>query len=208
MGAEEDKITLLTKLVSDGYLKSGKVIDAFREVNRELFVPGEQAMLAYKDYPLDIGHGQTISAPHMAALMTELLRPAKKDSVLEIGTGCGYQACILAKLAGMVTTVEIDPDLAYAAQENLKKSGCGNARVVLGDGTFGYPQLAPYDRIIVTCAVPEIFQSWKNQLRDGGILVVPVGGFYRQELTVVRRRGSEFTEETHGACVFVPMRGL
>jgi protein-L-isoaspartate(D-aspartate) O-methyltransferase len=208
MGIEEDKIELLTKLVHEGYLKTDKVIDAFREVRRELFVPESQSLFAYKDYPLDIGRGQTISAPHMSAMMTELLRPAKKDSVLEIGTGSGYQACILSRLAGTVTTVEIDPDLALAAQENLKKTGCGNARVVLGDGSSGYPQLAPYDRIIVTCAVPEILASWKNQLKDGGILIAPVGGFYRQELTVVRRRGSEFTEEGHGACVFVPLRSV
>jgi protein-L-isoaspartate(D-aspartate) O-methyltransferase len=206
MGIEEDREMLLAKLVSEGYLKSEKVIEAFRQVPREMFVPQDQSMFAYKDYPLDIGSGQTISAPHMSAMMTELLRPAKKDSVLEIGTGCGYQACLLARLSETVTTVEIDPDLAMAAQENLKKSGCSNARVVLGDGSFGYPQLAPYDRIIVTCAVPEIFKAWKNQLSDGGILVAPVGGFYRQELTVVRRRGSEFSEETHGACVFVPLR--
>lgn len=208
MGIEEDKVALLTKLVSEGYLKSGKVVDAFREVRRELFVPESQSMLAYRDYPLDIGSGQTISAPHMSATMTELLRPAKKDRVLEIGSGSGYQACILARLAGTVTTVEIDPDLAAFAQENLVKSGCSNARVVLGDGSVGYPQLAPYDRIIVTCAVPEIFGALKEQLADGGILVAPVGGFYRQELTVVRRRGGEFSEETHGACVFVPMKGL
>lgn len=206
MGMEEDREELLAKLVAEGYLKTGKVIDAFREVRRELFVPESQAMLAYRDYPLDIGRGQTISAPHMSAMMTELLRLAKKDSVLEIGSGSGYHACLLARLAGRVTTVEIDPDLALAAQENLKKAGCSNARVVLGDGSLGYPQLAPYDKIIVTCAVPEVFRAWKDQLMDGGILVAPVGGFYRQELTVVRRRGSEFSEETHGGCVFVPLR--
>ena len=208
MGIEEDKLELLTKLVSEGYLKTEKVIEAFREVRRELFVPEGQSMLAYRDYPLDIGRGQTISAPHMVALMTELLRAAKKDSVLEIGAGCGYQACILSRLAGAVTTVEIDPDLALLAEENLRKSGCGNVRVILGDGSLGYPQLAPYDRVLVTCAVPEIPQPLKAQLRDGGILVAPVGGFYRQELTVVRRHGSQFTEETHGGCVFVPLRSV
>lgn len=204
--AEDDRECLLSRLMDAGILRTEKVIEAFRQVRRELFVPQEQAHLAYGDYPLDIGHGQTISAPHMAAAMTELLRPAKKDTVLEIGTGSGYQTCLLSRLADVVTTVEIDPELAVLAEENLKKAGCGNARVVLGDGSAGYPQLAPYDRIIVTCAIPEVPSTLKAQLKDGGILVAPVGGFYRQELTVLHRRGSEFTEEGHGACIFVQMK--
>jgi len=206
MGIAEDRETLLSKLIGKGYLKSEKVIEAFREVPRENFVSETDRASAYGDYPLSIGHGQTISAPHMVAIMTELMHPRKSDKVLEIGAGSGYQAGILSKLAGNVYTIEFNPALAVLARSNLEKSGCTNVNVFIGDGSKGYPQYAPYDKIIITCATPEIFQAWKEQIKEGGIIIAPVGGFYHQDLKLVRKTREGFREECHGGCVFVPLR--
>jgi protein-L-isoaspartate(D-aspartate) O-methyltransferase len=183
-----------------------KVMEAFREVPREMFVQESDALSAYGDYPLQIGCGQTISAPHMVAIMTELLRPRKTDRVLEIGSGSGYQAGILSKLVSAVYTVELEPGLVDLARNNLRRAGCPNVSVFVGDGRLGYPQQAPYDKIIVTCATPEIFRAWKDQLKAGGIIIAPVGGFYHQDLTLLRKTGSGFKKEIHGGCIFVPLR--
>lgn len=206
MGIPEDRETLLSKLIGEGYLKSEKVIEAFREVPREMFVQDSDTLNAYGDYPLRIGCGQTISAPHMVAIMTELMMPRKSDSVLEIGGGSGYQAGILSRLVSNVYTVELEPDLVQKAQINLQKAGCTNVAVFAGDGSKGYPQYAPYDKVIVTCATPEIFQAWKDQVKEGGIIIAPVGGFYHQDLVLLRKTKDGFKEESHGGCVFVPLR--
>ncbi len=206
MGMAEDREMLLSKLAGEGYLKSERIIEAFREVPREMFVQESDMLNAYGDYPLQIGGGQTISAPHMVATMTELLHPRKSDNVLEIGAGSGYQAGILSKLVGSVCSIEFDADLAVLARSNLEKSGCTNVNVFIGDGSKGYPQYAPYDKIIVTCAAPEIFQSWKDQLKEGGAILAPVGGFYHQDLTLLRKTKDGFVEKSHGGCVFVPLR--
>jgi protein-L-isoaspartate(D-aspartate) O-methyltransferase len=206
MGVAEDLEMLLSKLVGEGYLKTDSVVEAFREVPRENFVQGSDARFAYSDYPLQIGHGQTISAPHMVAIMTELLEPKPTDKVLEVGSGSGYQAAVLGKLVNQVYSVETVPELAALAEANLRKSGITNVSLLIGDGSRGHPPASPYDKIIVTCATPEIFQAWKDQLADGGIIIAPVGGFYHQELILLRRRGNSFEEERHGGCVFVPLK--
>ncbi len=206
MGIPEDREMLLSKLIGEGYLKTGKIIEAFREVPREMFVQEGDVPNAYGDYPLQIGCGQTISAPHMVAMMTELAKPRKTDKILEIGGGSGYHAAVMSRLVSKVYTVELEPDLAQNARINLQKAGCTNVDVFAGDGSRGYPQQAPYDKIIVTCATPEIFRSWKDQVKEGGIIIAPVGGFYRQDLMLLRKTRDGFSEEKHGGCVFVPLR--
>lgn len=206
MGINEDREMLISKLQGEGYLKSDKVILAFREVPREEFILDTDREYSYSDYPLQIGHGQTISAPHMVAMMTELLKPGQSDVVLEIGAGSGYQAAILSRLVSRVFTVEVEPDLAMFAKRNLEKVGCGNVEVLLGDGSKGHPPAAPYDKIIVTCAAPEILGAWKDQLKEGGILVAPVGGFYHQDLVLLRKSKGGFKRESHGGVIFVPLR--
>ncbi len=206
MDIPEEREMLLSKLIGEGYLRTEKVIAAFREVPREQFVSDSERLFAYKDYPMGIGSGQTISAPHMVAMMTELLRPRRSDTVLEIGSGSGYQAGILSKLVSSVYTIEVLPELALLARKNIESAGQTNVSVLLGDGSAGYPPSAPYDRIIVTCAAPEILPAWKDQLKPGGIIVAPVGGFYHQELTVLKKTEDGFSEERHGGCVFVPLK--
>jgi len=206
MDLSEEKSMLIANLISEGYLKTDKVVKAFRDVPREMFVNESDTTHAYSDYPLDIGCGQTISAPHMVAMITELLRLRPKDKVLEIGAGSGYQAAILSRLAGSVYAIELEPGLAALSKNNLTKAGIDSVHVIAGDGSKGLPQAAPFDRIVVSCATPEIFPAWKSQLADGGILIAPVGGFFRQELIVLKRSGGAFAEESHGDVMFVPLR--
>jgi protein-L-isoaspartate(D-aspartate) O-methyltransferase len=206
MGIPEDREMLLSKLIGEGHLKTEKVIQAFREVPREEFVPDAEREFAYSDYPMDIGHGQTISAPHMVAIMSELLKPGASDNVLEVGAGSGYQAAILSKLAGQVYSTEVEPDLVMLARSNLQKAGCFNVQVIATDGSKGYPQAAPFDRIIVSCATPDIFQAWKDQVKEGGIILAPVGGFYHQELNLLKKSKGGFRQEKHGGVMFVPLR--
>ena len=206
MGINEDREMLISKLIGEGYLKSEKIIEAFRMTPREMFVKDNDLGNAYGDYPLQIGCGQTISAPHMVAIMTELLRPDMADNILEIGSGSGYQAAILSGLVNSVTSVELEPDLARNAVLNLRKAGCRNVYVYQGDGSKGYPRSAPYDKIIVTCAAPDILKSWKDQLKEGGWIIAPVGGFYHQDLKLLKKTEDGFREESHGGCIFVPLR--
>lgn len=206
MSINEDREMLISKLVGEGYLKSENIIEAFRMVPREMFVQDGDTLSSYGDYPLQIGCGQTISAPHMVAIMTELLNPRKSDTVLEIGSGSGYQAAILSGLVKNVYTVELEPDLAQTATVNVQKVGCSNVSVFAGDGSHGYPQFAPYDKIIVTCATPDILQAWKDQVKEGGIIIAPVGGFYHQDLVLLKKTKDGFEEQKHGGCIFVPLR--
>jgi protein-L-isoaspartate(D-aspartate) O-methyltransferase len=207
MGVNEDREMLISKLTGEGHLRSENIIEAFRRVPREMFVPEGDTDSAYGDYPLQIGCGQTISAPHMVAIMTELLKPRKTDMVLEIGAGSGYQAAILSQLVQNVYTVELEPELAQNAVANIQKAGCSNVSIFVGDGCQGYPAFAPFDKIIVTCAAPEILQTWKDQVKERGLIIAPVGGFYHQDLVLLKRTKDGFEEERHGGCIFVPLRG-
>ncbi len=188
-------------------IRDAAVLGAFREVPRHLFVPAERIQEAYEDHPIDIGLGQTISQPYMVALMTEVLRVRGGDRALEVGTGSGYQAAILAKLCATVYTVERLPELSRRAQALLERLGITNVRFRVGDGTLGWPEEAPFDRIIVTAGGPSVPPSLKAQLADGGRLAMPVGGYGGQDLVVVERRGEVFREESHGGCVFVRLIG-
>ena len=184
-----------------------RVLKVMEKMPRHSFLPNPEETAAYDDHPLSIGSGQTISQPYMVALMTECLRLKGDERVLEIGTGSGYQTAILAELSGEVYSVERFPKLAESARAVLQALGYHGVEVIAGDGTLGYPEAAPYDRIIVTAAAPKIAQPWIDQLAEEGRLVVPLGERWGQQLTVVTKRDGELDQETICGCVFVPLVG-
>ena len=205
----EEKIRLIENLKRYGYLRSKKVEDAMLAVKREDFVPDHMRNLAYKDTPLEIGFGQTISAPHMVALMCEELELEEGLKVLEIGAGSGYHAAIISKIIGekgKVYTVERIPELVEFAKNNLKKAGIKNVEVILGDGSLGLPEHAPYDRILVTCSAPDIPQPLVEQLKEGGILLIPVGRTF-SILIKGRKRHGKLEKREICECAFVPLVG-
>lgn len=206
MGWNDKKRVLVESLREEGYLRSPEVIRAFMGIPREGFVRPEDRPHAYSDQPLHIGSGQTISAPHMVAIMTELLKPGKADSVLEVGAGSGYQAAILSRLVRKVYTVELEAGLVRLARENLKVIGIRNVEVIQGDGSLGLPERAPFEKIIVTCAADRIYPAWEEQLREGGILLAPVGSGHYQELTLATKKGGRIRAREVLSCVFVPLR--
>ncbi|MCS7151622.1 MAG: protein-L-isoaspartate(D-aspartate) O-methyltransferase [Endomicrobia bacterium] len=181
-----------------------KVLDAMLKVERHRFVPKEYQNLAYIDEPLPIGYGQTISQPYIVALMTQLLELDGNEKVLEIGTGSGYQAAILCELAKEVYTIEIIPELAKRAEALMKELGYKNVYVKIGDGYLGWPEYAPFDCIIVTCAPDHIPQPLIEQLKDGGKMVIPVGDVY-QELVLVEKKAGKIYKKNVIPVRFVPM---
>ncbi len=188
-------------------LKNKAVLRAMYRVPRHRFLPEATRHAAYEDRPLSIGEGQTISQPYMVAVMTASLEPKSSDRVLEVGTGSGYQAAVLAELVGEVHTIERLPSLLECAKNVLDELGYQNIKFHMGDGTAGLPEYAPFDGIIVTAGAPRVPESLKRQLAGGGRLVIPVGSRYSQQLVRVTRRGEEFREETSEGCVFVPLIG-
>ncbi|MCP1715650.1 protein-L-isoaspartate(D-aspartate) O-methyltransferase [Methanocalculus alkaliphilus] len=184
-----------------------RVLKAMEEVARHLFVPQGMEEEAYQDRPLPIGSGQTISQPYIVAVMTALLRLTPSDAVLEIGCGSGYQAAILSRIAASVISVERIEDVAEHAKENFRRAGVTGIRIIIGDGTEGCPEGAPYDAILVTAAAPFVPQPLLDQLADGGRLVAPVGDTDIQHLTRVTRRGSEYIRESFEPVRFVPLLG-
>jgi protein-L-isoaspartate(D-aspartate) O-methyltransferase len=188
-------------------IKDKSVLAAFRKVPRHRFVPASSRTLAYTDGPLPIGEGQTISQPEIVALMTELIRPDKKFRVLEIGTGSGYQAAILAECVAEVDSIEVVPALGKRAKTLLDELGYRNIKLRIGDGYDGWSDRAPYDAIILTAAPPrEIPRRLLEQLKVGGRLVAPVGRF-EQQLVRVTRTATSFDRETIADVRFVPMTG-
>ena len=189
-------------------IKDRRVLTAMASVPREAFVPNVSASLAYDDRALPIEDGQTISQPYMVARMTELLRVEAGDRVLEIGTGSGYQAAILAHLGARVTSIERFADLSDAARERLAALGLTDLDLRVGDGSEGDGEGAPWDGIVVTAAAPDIPDALREQLAIGARLVIPVGPLQQQELVVVERRGpNDWEEFSDGAVVFVPLVG-
>jgi len=195
-----------TQLVSRG-IRDGRVLAAMRRVPRHLFVGPAAQERAYDDMAVPIGEGQTISQPYMVAVMTELLELTGDEKILEIGTGSGYQAAVLAELAGEVFTVERLPSLAQEARLRFRDLSYLNVHLRIGDGTLGWPEEAPFDRIIITASAPEIPHPLIGQLSQSGILVVPVGDRFSQQLLKLMKTPSGITKEYHTPCVFVPLIG-
>ena len=181
-----------------------RVLAAMARVPRHLFVPSPETARAYEDTPLPIGFDQTISQPYIVGYMSEALKLAPNHRVLEIGTGSGYQAAILAELAGDVFSIEIVPELADRARRTLAAAGYRNVQVRAGNGYAGWPEQAPFDRIILTAAPPEIPEALVAQLAVGGILVAPVGRYF-QEMTILTRSESGVTAQRTIGVRFVPM---
>jgi protein-L-isoaspartate(D-aspartate) O-methyltransferase len=185
------------------------VIAAMRAVPREEFVPGNLMDSAYEDHPLPIGEGQTISQPYMVALMTQSLELSATDRVLEIGTGSGYSAAVTSRIAAQVYTVEHFARLAQSAAERLERLGYDNIRVLVGDGSLGLPEFAPYDAIVVTAGSPEVPKPLMEQLAVGGRLVIPVGRYLHLQTLIRLRRVSahDYQREELCAVQFVPLVG-
>lgn len=185
-----------------------RLLEVMGRLPRHLYLDERQRWQAYADHPLPIGEGQTISQPYVVALMTEALRLKPGDRVLEIGTGSGYQAAVLAELVQAVYTIEIRKPLADRAEKRLAELGYRNIRVRYGDGYFGWDEAAPFDAIIITCAANHIPPPLIRQLRDGGRLILPLGStVYSQTLTLVTRKGGKLDVEQLGGVTFVPMTG-
>lgn len=205
---EKERKEMVSRLVAFGYLRSEKVIEAMEAVERHVFVPEEMRKQAYDDMPLPIGGGQTISAPHMVAIMCEALELSEGQKVLEIGAGSGYNACIVAHVVKRtIITIERVEALAERAKESIARAGCRNIEIIIGDGTRGYEKDAPYDRILVTAGAPDIPPPLIEQLKEGGILLIPVGSRYMQELVLVRKANGKLERWELGGCAFVPLIG-
>ncbi len=195
-----------TQIASRG-IKDPRVLAAMLKVPRHLFVEEALKDQAYGDYPLPIGEGQTISQPYIVALMTEALELKGPEKVLEVGTGSGYQAAILAELAKWVYSIERYPSLAQRAKRLLERLGYRNVIIKVGDGTRGWPEVAPFDAIIVTAAGPKIPEPLLEQLAEGGRLVMPVGDEWSQFLIKVTKKNGKFFKENLGAVRFVKLVG-
>ncbi len=195
-----------TQIAARG-VRNPRVLRAMRTVPRHLFVPAGYEGAAYRDAPLPIGHGQTISQPYIVAVMTELLEISPGDRLLEVGAGSGYQAAVLATLGAEVITIERIPEVAALAEENLRKAGVHGVRVVVADGSEGYPPGAPYQAVLITAATPRVPEPLISQMAEGGRLVAPVGGRDIQELVRLVKRGDRVESAYFGGVVFVPLLG-
>jgi protein-L-isoaspartate(D-aspartate) O-methyltransferase len=185
-----------------------RVLQAMLEIPRERFVREEDRQLSCIDEPVGIGFGQTISQPYMTALMSECLRLKGGETVLDVGSGCGYHAAVLGALAARVISIEILPELAALARLNLEQTGLGgNILVVCGDGSMGYPPRAPYDAISVAAAAPDVPAALLEQLKDGGTLVIPIGSPSDQELRVIVKSQGKLQSRIATYCRFVPLVG-
>lgn len=208
---ESENLELVSYLKKTGALKSKPLEKALLKTPRHLFVPEDLQKSAYRDYPLHIGRGQTISQPSTVVLMTQLLEPKAGQKILEIGTGSGWQSALLSMFVGSkgkVFTIELIPALAESAEKNLAKLKIKNVEVVVGNGSVGLEKEAPFDRIIVTAAAPAISEDLKSQLKAGGRIVAPVGDRYAQKMTIIKRTKNGFeTEEMPSYFAFVPLRG-
>jgi protein-L-isoaspartate(D-aspartate) O-methyltransferase len=211
MESEEKYSQLRERMVKEQIARrmidNQRVLEAMRTVPRHSFVPVELADKAYEDRPLQIGENQTISQPYIVALMTELLNLRGDETVLEVGTGSGYQAAVLAYLTKQVFSIERHQSLAEQARKILVELEITNATVLQGDGSGGLPEHGPYDGILVTAAAPEVPQKLLDQLKVGGRMVIPVGGFGGQTLELWQRKSSRYEHQSIVPVAFVPLRG-
>jgi len=213
---EKQREMIVDYLVMEGYLTDQYVIEALKRVPREEFVPENLRKYAYLDQPLPIGYGQTISAIHMVAIMTNELKPRPGDKVLEIGTGSGYQAAVLVEIVakmdpgkkGYVVTIERIPELAEFARRNLERTGyIDYVKIIVGDGTLGYQPDAPYDKIIVTAGAPDVPEPLIQQLKNRGRMVIPIGNRFIQRLLIVDKTENGLSKKWGIECMFVPLIG-
>ena len=206
-----DFIKLRERMVEEQLVPRGignsSVLEAFKKVERHKFVPREFLSSAYDDHPLPIGGGQTISQPYIVALMTETLHLTGKEKVLEIGTGSGYQAAVLAELTAKVYTIERIPSLAERAAKTLSELGYRNIEIDVRDGSLGWGEHAPYDAIMVTASCPDRPKTLLSQLAENGRLVVPIGDAFSQILTLFTKHENSITSRQICGCVFVPLVG-
>jgi len=200
------KFMVQTQLIPRG-IQDRRVLDAMRKVPRHHFVDEAIQFKAYDDMALSIGENQTISQPYMVAIMTELLELKGDEKVLEIGTGSGYQAAILAELAKEVFSVERIASLAGHAEERLHAIGYTNIHIKIDDGTLGWPEESPFDRIIITAGAPKVPEPLTGQLSENGILLAPVGDRFSQQLVKMQKIKGTIMEEFYTPCVFVPLIG-
>ena len=185
-----------------------RILAAMEAIPRDAFVQGADLTEAYADRPLPIGAGQTISQPYIVARMTELLAVRPGDRILDVGTGSGYQAAILAELGCTVTSIDREARLADEARQRLERLGYGDRITVkVGDGSLGDPEGAPWNGIVVAAGAPAVPPTLRSQLVDGGRLVIPVGARHEQQLLAIQRRGDDWVQHSDGACVFVPLIG-
>lgn len=203
----ERRYTMVKRQIEDRGIKDPRLLAAMREIPRHEFVPEEARQSAYEDRPLGIGFGQTISQPYIVAFMTEQLAPKPGDRILEVGTGSGYQAAILSKLVAEVFSIEIVPQLAESAAATLKKLNLQNVQTKAGDGYKGWPEHAPFDAIIVTCAPDHVPNPLVKQLKEGGRMIVPVGGVGEQSLYLLEKRDGKIEQKSVLPVRFVPMTG-
>lgn len=206
MDSQSQEQVIKEQLISRGIVHP-KVIQAFRDVPREAFLPDDKKDQAWHDGPVEIGHHSTISQPYIVALMTQLLELTGEEKVLEVGTGSGYQAAILSKLAKKVYTIDISPELTAEAKDRLKDLDIGNVLLLSGDGSAGYPEAAPYDAIVVTAGSPKIPPPLIAQLKIGGRLVIPVGDEISQMILVATRRAKDIETRILEPVRFVPLVG-
>jgi protein-L-isoaspartate(D-aspartate) O-methyltransferase len=195
-----------TQLIPRG-IKDKRVLVAMRKVPRHAFVSEDLWYAAYDDMALQIGSGQTISQPYMVAIMTELMALEGSERVLEIGTGSGYQTAVLAELSNEVFSIERIEPLSANAEKILLRLGYDNIHLTIGDGTLGWPEKGPFDRVLVTAGAPEVPDTFKAQLKEEGILVAPVGNQYSQQLVKAQKINDRLVIQYHTPCVFVPLIG-
>jgi len=205
--AEEQRRAMVETQLRRRGIRDERVLAAMGRMPRHEFVPPQLFPEAYEDHPLPIGGGQTISQPYIVAAMIEALALQGAESVLEVGTGSGYEAAVLAALAARVYTIEYDAELARTARERLSRMGLANIVVIEGDGSLGYPAAAPYEGILVAAAAPEIPPRLFEQLTEGGRLVIPVGRRDWQELRLIRKLDAKPVVTRLGQCRFVPLLG-
>ena len=204
-GYQEERSRMVNRQIRGRGVKDAAVLDAIRKVKRHLFVPPAQSANAYEDRPLPIGYGQTISQPYIVGYMTEVIKPAPRFKVLEIGTGSGYQAAVLAEIVQEVYTIEIVPELGASAKQRLERLGYENVDAKVADGYDGWAEHAPYDAIVVTAAAEYIPPPLIKQLKDGGKIIIPVGSpFMTQMLMLVEKKGNKTTTKSLMPVVFVP----
>ena len=205
--SREARAAMVQREVVGRGIRDSRVVAAMGEVPRHLFLPAEERKSAYQDAALPIGNGQTITSPYVVAFMTEQLEPQASDKVLEIGTGSGYQASILSRLVAEVYTIEIVEPLGRRAMKTIQQLDYDNVHVKIGDGYLGWPEHAPFDKIIVTCSPEKVPQALVDQLKEGGRLVVPLGERYQQMLYLFRKSNGQLLQEKLESTFFVPMTG-